>query len=82
MSIKANYVAATEGTAYRVLGSTMTVKTSADETDGVYEMVVAETRRGADVVLTGTHGRVVLHARRNLDVQIGGRTHHVGPVTS
>ena len=50
MSMKARFVAAEDGTPYRVLGSTMTVKAAAEETDGVFEVVVVDTSRGADVV--------------------------------
>jgi quercetin dioxygenase-like cupin family protein len=80
MSMKARFVAAEDGTRYRVLGSTMTVKTAADDTDGVFEVVVADSRRGADVIAhrhPWAESYYILDG--HLDVQIGARTHHVGP---
>ena len=80
MSTKAKFVADRDGIAYRVLGSTMTVKANIDETGGVYEVVVAESPRGADIV-THRHpwAESYYMLEGAIDVQVGARRHHVGP---
>ena len=80
MSIKATFVAAEDGTLYRVLGSTMTVKAAAEETDSLFEVVVAHSPQGADVIAhrhPWAESYYILDGQ--LDVQIGARIHHVGP---
>jgi quercetin dioxygenase-like cupin family protein len=63
-----------------VLGSTMTVKAAAEETDGMFEVVVAESPRGSDVVAHRHPWAVSYYILEGcLEVQIGARTHHVGP---
>jgi len=74
--MKAKFVSASDGPAYQVLGSTMTVKADVEETGGAYEMVVCETRRGADV-MPHRHpwAESYFMLDGELEVQIGGRTH-------
>ena len=80
MSMKATYVPDGSGTAYQVLGSTMTVKAHNDQTGGAYEFVVVETRQGADVVAhrhSWAESYFILEG--TLEVQIGARRHEAGP---
>jgi quercetin dioxygenase-like cupin family protein len=76
MSMKAKFVSASDGPAYQVLGSTMTVKADLAQTGGVYEMVVCETRRGADV-LAHRHpwAESYFMLDGELEIQVGGHTH-------
>lgn len=80
MSTRALFHQADEGDRLEVLGTHVTVKVTADATDGAYEVVVVDSGPGGDAVphrhpwqefyflLEGT-----------VEVQVGARSHRFGP---
>ena len=76
MRNRAMFVGSGEGEHLRVLGSTMTVKATSDDTGGAMEWVVVESGRGDDV-LAHRHpwGEAYYILDGTLEVQVGARRH-------
>ena len=76
MRNRAMFVRSGEGERLRVLGSTMTLKATSDDTGGAMEWVVVESGRGDDV-LAHRHpwGEAYYILDGALEVQVGARRH-------
>jgi quercetin dioxygenase-like cupin family protein len=79
MTTKAKFLRDDEGQRLSVLGSEMTVKATADETGGAYEVVLAECGPGGDIVPhrhPWQESYFVLDGE--MEVQVGRQVHRAG----
>src|SRR4051812_35680971 len=80
MSSRARFVRADEGEQLSVLGAAITVKTTSEETGGAYEVVVADSGRGGEIVPhrpPWAEAYFVLEG--TMAVQVGRHRHDAGP---
>jgi quercetin dioxygenase-like cupin family protein len=80
MTSRAKCVAAEDGRSLQVLGSEMTIKIDARETDGAYEAVLVDCGPGGDVIAhRHPWGEAYVVLDGTIEVQIGRRLHAAGP---